>query len=350
MTEELPPVLESQRNRMRVHENELDEEARYVQSRYFKERPLNELNLHSRMLESSFKSFVDEHKAMIALIPTTCAQFLKREQNSYAGYRKKYMDTVLALGVEIKRKEALVVQEGRNRPRDYRAGRSNKTVTSGRYDMETFDRNDRYSPPNDRRNLLSLQQRQQMRSRGADNRTQAFDRSRLGARIETMSVSSAGNTDEDVLDLYIDEEMMNFAVTEPLSSSVVAQIPDNQFKSVVVVLPNAPDLRKELDEKAAVNAPNQPIGHEIADEQLQQNGCRCCDGKGHSLTNCPAFLKLPRASDRSALILRWKLCVNCFIKFRTGKKAKPHKCLAGPCGNCPGVKPHHPLLCPKKYP
>lgn len=59
MTEELPPVLEAQKNRMKVHENELDEEARYVQSRYFKERPLNELNLHSRMLESSFKSFVE---------------------------------------------------------------------------------------------------------------------------------------------------------------------------------------------------------------------------------------------------------------------------------------------------
>lgn len=193
---------------------------------------------------------------MIELIPSTCAQFLEREQNSYAVYRKKYMDTVLALECEVKRKEVLVVQEGRNRPRDSRVGHSIETMTSGRCDIENFARGDDYSPPNDRRYLLSLQQRQEMRVRSAENRTQAFDRSRLGARIETMSVSSAGNTDEDVLDLYADDEMMNFAVTEPLSSNTVVQSSNNQLQSVVDVLSNAPDLRAVLNDRVVVDAPN----------------------------------------------------------------------------------------------
>lgn len=89
--EELPPVLDAQKNRMKVHEREIDEESRYVQWHYFKERPLNEIKLHFRMLESSFENFMDEHKSLISLIPPSCSKFIKTEQNSYSAYRHKYM-------------------------------------------------------------------------------------------------------------------------------------------------------------------------------------------------------------------------------------------------------------------
>lgn len=352
IVEELPPVLDAQKNRMKVHEGEIDEESRYVQSRYFLERPINELKLHFRMLESSFKSFVDEHKSLISLIPLTCSRFLKCEQNSYAAYRQKYMTTVLAFETEIKRKESLVIQQRRDRPRDIMNSRfRSESMTSGQWDSERMARNDGYSPSNDPRGLLSLDQRYKMRIRSDERRSQNFDKS----RVDTMSTSSAGNTDEDVLDLYADDDaIMDFAIMQPVSSAstisqTVVHDSDNRLQSAVVI-PDQADLRTFLNDRAVSDTPNQPVGHEIANEQKQPNGCRCCNVMGHSLTKCSAFLQLPRAADRSALILRWKLCINCFIKFRTGKKAKPHKCLAGSCINCPGVKPHHPLLCSKTYP
>lgn len=287
--EELPPVLEAQRNRMKVHEGEIDEESRYVQSRYFKDRPLNEMNLHCRMLESSFKSFVEEHKSMISLIPPSCSQFLKKEQNSYAVYRQKYMATLLVFEVEIKRREFSVIQQGRNRPRDtlnsrYHS-RRDEIVTGGQWDLDRMARNDGYSPSNDSQELLSLDQRSQMRIRSVEQRSQNFDRSRLGAQLDSMSTSSAGNTDDDVLDLYADDEMMDFAVSQPLSSSrpmvvkattseVYEKNSNNRLKSAVVV----------RNERVLTDVPIDLKGHEIADEQMQPNGCRCCKVAGHSLT------------------------------------------------------------------
>lgn len=111
------------------------------------------------------------------------------------------MTTVLIFKEEIKKKESEVVKLKRNRSREAMnsrvQNRENETMTSGQWELNRMAKNDGYIASSNTQKLLSLDQRSQMRIRNAEKRFQNFDRNNLGAQIETMSILSAGNTNDD---------------------------------------------------------------------------------------------------------------------------------------------------------